>query len=347
MEKLFALLSGEHPTLPAAEVKAILEAEGHPFRLVEAAPCLLRFEAPSRAAAPIAWRAAYTRTCGLEIFRCKASAGEVLREASRAPLEDYISPGETFAVRVRRVCGATWEGSILQLERSLGAAVLSRVGNVKVDLSKPGKLFLGLILHGGGFLFGVTSVGFPDKGFSRRTPTRKPFTHPSTLQPKLARCMVNLSRVRRGGVLFDPFCGTGTILLEASAIGVEAVGGDLQPKMAYGSLLNLKHYRAQEAHVMVADAARPPLRQVDAVATDPPYGRSATTAGRRLHELLEDFLSAVGGILRRDGCVCMASPLQVELPRLAESSGFKVLEEHMIRVHKSLTRRLTVLSWKG
>jgi len=35
VSKLFHLLSGEHPTLPFSELKAILEAEGHEYQVLE------------------------------------------------------------------------------------------------------------------------------------------------------------------------------------------------------------------------------------------------------------------------------------------------------------------------
>ncbi len=46
-----------------------------------------------------------------------------------------------------------------------------------------------------------------------RKVTHRPFSLPISLHPKLARALVNLARVPMGGVLLDPFCGTGGILL--------------------------------------------------------------------------------------------------------------------------------------
>ncbi len=45
MAKLFFLLSGENESLPAAEVKAILEAEGNPYTNAEEFDQVLRLEA--------------------------------------------------------------------------------------------------------------------------------------------------------------------------------------------------------------------------------------------------------------------------------------------------------------
>ena len=342
LRKLFARLSGEHPTLPYAEAKAILEAEFIPFKVLEETPCLLRFEASSRALKALAERAAYCKACGFELFTCQTVEGEILRKMEEVPFERLVGEGESFAVRIRRVCGAPVNLDVPRLEAKLGAAIWRKVENPKVNPSSPDRLFLGLLLPDGRFLFSLCEAEIPSKSFSERKPTRKPFSHPSTLQPKLARCMVNLARARRGGILLDPFCGTGSILLEASLIGVEALGGDLQPRMVHGAKLNVEYFHAEGVHLFVADAAKPPLQKVDFIATDPPYGRSATTGGKPLLSLLESFLTAASELLSKDGWLCMASPAGVEVEELAGKLGFKLVESHAIHVHKSLTRLVLV-----
>ena len=51
-----------------------------------------------------------------------------------------------------------------------------------------------------------------------------------TLPPKLARMMVNFSHVESGGIVWDPFCGSGTILLEALMAGINVLASDIDPK---------------------------------------------------------------------------------------------------------------------
>ncbi|HID17986.1 TPA: hypothetical protein EYP27_00410 [Candidatus Bathyarchaeota archaeon] len=341
--KLFTVLSGEHPTLPTAEVKAILEAESIPYKGIKKLPCLLKFEAPRRALEAVKLRAAYSRLSGIEIITCRTEVEEILKRCKETAFEDFISPGESFAVRVKRVCGAGRLKESLELERRIGALIWRRVKGLKVDLKAPEKLFLGLALKDGNFLFGISSWQVPVKDFSARKPAKKPFSHPSTLQPKFARCMVNLSRVKRGGLLYDPFCGTGTILVEAGLMGIRTLGGDLQTGMVKGAKANLSHYAVEGYHLMVADALHSPVRSVDAVVTDPPYGRSASTAGRELKGLLEGFLATSAEILSGKNCLCVASPVEVGLLTMAEGLGFKALEEHAIHIHRSLTRLVVVL----
>ncbi|MEZ4401388.1 MAG: DNA methyltransferase [Kofleriaceae bacterium] len=56
-------------------------------------------------------------------------------------------------------------------------------------------------------------------------------SYPARLHPATARALVELigDRVPTGAALLDPFCGSGTTLVEARALGVPAVGVDLNP----------------------------------------------------------------------------------------------------------------------
>jgi len=56
-------------------------------------------------------------------------------------------------------------------------------------------------------------------------------TYPARLHPATARALVEVvsERMPDGTALLDPFCGSGTTLVEARALGVVAVGVDLNP----------------------------------------------------------------------------------------------------------------------
>ncbi len=66
-----------------------------------------------------------------------------------------------------------------------------------------------------------------------RTANTKEYTHgihpyPAMMIPQVARRLI-LEYGRPRGILFDPYCGTGTTLLEAFLVGSESVGTDLNP----------------------------------------------------------------------------------------------------------------------
>lgn len=66
------------------------------------------------------------------------------------------------------------------------------------------------------------------------------FTHGTSI--KLARSLVFLSQIQKGGTLLDPFCGTGTILLEGLKQGLNVIGIDKDPKCFRASKENLNQY---------------------------------------------------------------------------------------------------------
>ncbi len=47
--------------------------------------------------------------------------------------------------------------------------------------------------------------------------------------PQLAKSLLNLANVKQGETVLDPFCGSGTVLLEAQLNGMTAIGIDLNP----------------------------------------------------------------------------------------------------------------------
>lgn len=72
----------------------------------------------------------------------------------------------------------------------------------------------------------------------------KPFITPKSgmLPPKLARIMVNLALAGsdpQKTTLLDPFCGTGTVLMEALILGCNVIGSDLSTDKIKGAQKNL------------------------------------------------------------------------------------------------------------
>jgi len=160
---------------------------------------------------------------------------------------------------------------------------------------------------------------------------------------KLARCMVNLAQPKAGDIVLDPFCGTATMLMEAGLIGCRVVGFDVKRRMVRGSLRNLRHFGVETEGLLVADARHPPIKKVDCIVTDPPYGRSATTLGREIYEIVEHFLSTAEDLIPKGERICIASPKGVEVAKMGAESGFKLVESHSVYVHRTLTREITVL----
>jgi len=340
--KLFFLVSGEHPTLPFSELKAVLDAETSKNKILERLIQVLRVEANAKAIDAVKRRAALTRICCREIFNCSPTFSNIVRKLNSSTLNDFIESGETFVVRVRKVKEFAPDLISMELERRLGELILNKVRRTKVDLHTPQKTFFGVITQDR-FVFGLKMAEILPKPFVERRPRERPFFHPSAVQAKLARCMVNLAQPKKGDLVTDPFCGTASMLIEAGLIGCRVMGLDVRRQMIDGSLQNLSHYGIEPEGMILADAKHLPITRTDCIVTDPPYGKSATTLGWSTQQIVEKFLSNAEDIISKGKRICMASPKSIRIGRIAEELGFKHLESHFVYVHRSLTREIAVL----
>ncbi len=95
--------------------------------------------------------------------------------------------------------------------------------------------------------------------------------------------------------------------------------------------------------VMVADAAAVPIRDraIDAVVTDLPYGQSVRVRAESMDQLYDGSLAEIRRILRPGRRAVVVT--NRDITSIA-ACYFTILQEHEQRVHKSLTRRILVLS---
>jgi tRNA (guanine10-N2)-dimethyltransferase len=341
-DRLFFVVSGEHRTLPHAEIRAILQSHGIDFSETAASTKLLRLRADSSGLDVVARRSVMYEQCGFEIAATNQGKKHLLSILSRTHLRRHFAKRRSFAVRSIRVGGASRYLNRANLERDIGGILKERSNGVRVNLDRPDVTFLCIVSSRGLMLGEVTQSRTPGLIASRR-PRKRPVFHPSTMQPKLARCVVNLTRPPEGATLLDPFCGVGGILLEAVAIGCKAVGVDADARMIRGARTNLAHYGAEPFGLIVADATKIPIRAVESIVTDPPYGREASTRGRRLHGLIREFLPKAHSVLTDKAYLCICCPSELRIMSVAERAGFKLVESHLLYVHRSLTRRILVL----
>lgn len=146
------------------------------------------------------------------------------------------------------------------------------------------------------------------------------------LPPKLARLMVNLATEGKTTLtLADPFCGTGTVLMEAMMVGCHVVGGDTNPDAVKGSLSNLSWVLSGSTvtplptySVSLTDATHFST-PVDCIATEPYMGpllddrnpsslEKVKNIARGLDKLYRGALKAWFNILPTGGRVVISLP---------------------------------------
>ncbi len=213
----------------------------------------------------------------------------------------------------------------------------------RVDLTNPKTTVYFIITKGK--IFVQKLLWKAQKGrFENREPQKKPAFHPTALKPKLARLLVNLSRVREGELLLDPFCGTSSVLIEAALMRIKIAGNDIDEDMINSSKINLKFYKVKALKLIEGDALRlgRNFRKdfFDGIATDPPYGRSSRVGARNIVELYTGFLKSAHGVLKKNRFAVLLYPhyIKFKIPR-----GWRTVDKGSWYVHGGLTRKCLVL----
>jgi len=322
--KLLFELSGEHPDLPGAELFSVLSSEGIAYQEVYSWGRVLVLETDSS-------RMDYLSRLGMSLRAGKkpvlsGSAWEIADKLSA-----YLPKDRSIVVRSKSHT----------LEQDLGAEFYL-MGYV-IDLDEPDEKILAYRMPEGV----LAAVNIPlDRGFSARRPQFRPYFHPTSMHPKLARVLVNLANVKKGSYVLDPFCGTGGILIEAGLMGMNIKGSDINGQMVAGCRKNLETYgiTGELYRANALEMAESP-EKVDAIVTDPPYARcSFISEGREnLGGFYERFLESAEKALKPHGRIVMMLPKQY----IVSYRGYRLVQEHYIRVHRSLTRRIMVLERDG
>ena len=342
--ELLCIQSQEHPELPLAELKAVMECENIDAEIekVTEGLVILKNISPENLDSYyeiLTRRLGYTHEVHEVIV--KTDVDNLDSAVSDIDWSEYIN--ESFAVRVKRFHSPI---DTVGTERNVGTLILDNCSGIKVNLTEPESL-VRVVAYQDIIYVAIEKIKLDKKHFEDSKPHKRPFFYPGSMNPKLARCMVNLSRVREGELLLDPFCGTGGILIEAGLIGCKVVGSDVYWKMKNGTAINLDYYGITDYRTFHLDVRELKMyEKVASVVTDPPYGISTSTGDVDGEEIFNEFFHAIYDNMKDDAYLCMASPHYVDLKPMVDEVGFEIVEQYNIKMHKSLTRIISVIRKK-
>lgn len=246
-------------------------------------------------------------------------------------------------------------------EKDLARFVWHSVKNPKVDLENPKTKIEIFVIKDN--VYCCLLIFENKEGFESRKANLRPFPHSSSLHPKLARAIINITGVKENEILIDPFCGTGGFLIEAGLMNIKAVGYDIYKPMIKGCIQNLKYYKIKDYKIKNKNAIDI-NDKFDYVVTDLPYGLNSNALvdydkkswkkGRinlkiqkdnfkqNLEQFYLKFLKNLRKKLKKKAVIVF--PNYVNYRRLLKTSKFKIENEFSNYVHGSLTRKIVKLS---
>lgn len=304
------LLAGENLELAEAELKGFLKSQGIKKDLKRNKRLVETEAEPSQ----------------LKRLALTHEVCEIKRKNSSRKFKTSYKPKGSFAVRAENLTNQEIDKK--DLEQFYGAQLSSESN--KVDLENPSETVKLYVLEDM-VILGILIEDIDRGLFDKRKNQNRPFSSPISLDPVLARVMVNLSETTAGEFLLDPFCGTGGILIEAGLCGIGVKGLDISEEMVEGSRENLEEYGII-AHEIKQGSIENLLENFsedfDAIVTDLPYGK----ASKEVEDPVEEFLNTIE-LFEDKKIVFMYNK-----PDLGD-----LTHEYEVYVHKNLTRYIYVL----
>ncbi len=254
-------------------------------------------------------------------------SGQILRKMSGLFLDEensrVLKNAKTFVCRIINLSSNQF--NIPELESSMGD-MISKFSHAKVKLEDP-DITIYLIFTDEENFFGFS------KRIKEESRPKKITKYPHELDWKLTRVMINLIGMKEGETVCDPFCGTGTTLLEAESMGIHAIGFDFDEKMCTISKENLmaNGYKSKVFNSDFQELTKI-SQEFDGIVTDLPYGRSSKTS-EKPEEILKRFFSII------PKCKRIVIMYKKELDGKLRLKGLKKYE---IYRHKSLTRTILI-----
>ena len=178
-------------------------------------------------------------------------------------------------------------------ERNNNETTTTSENNISLDdYHPPFAVYFGRVLCGSRGKKGVRD------GLDQYNLRRRAYLGPTSMDAELSFVMTNLGQVQKSTIAYDPFVGTGSILLSCALRGAYCIGSDIDIRVLQGKSktqniwTNFDQYNLQRPEITRTDNAiyhrhyrnHKPL--YDAIICDPPYGirAGARKTGSRLDQ---------------------------------------------------------------
>jgi tRNA G10 N-methylase Trm11 len=195
------------------------------------------------------------------------------------------------------------------------------------------------------YLGRVIEVSNP-KEYKKRDNDRMHNDFVRSISIRLAKILINLTQIKKGERLLDPFCGVGVLLEECLNQNIKCVGVEIDDKIRMEAMKNLKNFNSKgDFKVFKGDSSKInqflPLK-INCVASEPylgPYFKTYPKKGevikvvKELNGLYMSFFANLKKVLEKNGRVVMIMPVfrasnkktyRLDLDKIFRKAGFKI-----------------------
>ncbi len=139
-----------------------------------------------------------------------------------------------------------------------------------------------------------------------------------SISPRLAKILINLSQVKEGETLLDPFCGIGTILQEALLQKIKVIGVDNDKTAIESAKTNLKwfNFSDKDYKLINEDSSKVNIQTVNAIATEPDLGelQKKIPNEEKAKQIISGFEKLIVNVIKNlkknvNGKIVFTSPL--------------------------------------
>jgi tRNA G10 N-methylase Trm11 len=169
-----------------------------------------------------------------------------------------------------------------------------------------------------------------------------------SISPRLAKIMINLSEIKIGQTLLDPFCGIGVILQEALLQKIKTIGIDKNKEAIVGARNNLEWFKFSKENysLITSDSAKIKIKPVNVLVTEPNFGETlkkipSSEQAKKMQQKFERLMIEVLNNLKKSisGRVVFTAPLinigkkrlSCDIKNIIDKTHFKLVEGFPIK----------------
>lgn len=152
------------------------------------------------------------------------------------------------------------------------------------------------LLKGTDYCFGELKAVFDSKETEKRDIEKPMRREELAISPRLAKILINLAQLKKGDTMIDPFCGIGTVVMEAMVQDINAIGIDTDFPAIKGAEKNINwlksKYKINANYELINDDSRKRrVRFADGIATEPSLGEllKITPTEEKARQMIENF----------------------------------------------------------